>query len=386
MYTYTQPHKMSDEVRPPPPPPPPLSSQDLEAYIRDGFILLKQAFPPQVAQACRKELWKIMKDNADIDRGDPNTWPIKFPLAEIYGAKEGTPWADVFTARLRQAVDQLCGKDQWEEFGCGWWMMTFPQQLHQHGHQQQQQEEVLAWGGLDGHWHIDGTTRQRCLHTREVGLIPIFLFSDVEPGGGGTALCRGSHHFVAQLLHEAGPEGLDALEIIQRGKVYANEMAATNDEHIVETVGQAGDVMFTHPFLIHGRSRNCAVAREESETGVRFMCHPSVRLKAFPSFEASPAKEMTPLEQGILQGLRKNEGQEDNESEVRIWPHDQCNFAASSNTKGEGGGPKKRKQPRHEQEVEDEEEAVDVDVLAIMGLNGFGGVGRGGANKKKKSR
>jgi hypothetical protein len=358
----------------------PLSSQDIEAYIRNGFILLKQAFSPQIAQACREEVWKVMKETADIDKGDPATWPVKFPLAEIYGAKEGTPWADVFTPRLRQAVDQLCGKDQWEEFGCGWWMMTFPQQQ-----QQQQEEEKLAWGGLDGHWHIDGTTRQRCLHTREVGLVPIFLFSDVAPGGGGTALCRGSHHFVAQLLHEAGPAGSDALEIIQRGKVYAKEKP--HDE-IVETVGQAGDVMFTHPFLIHGRSRNCAVAREGSEAGVRFMCHPSVRLKAFPSFEASQGKEMTPLEQGILQGIRSKEEQEEEEnerSEVRIWTHDQCHSAALSNPKGEGGAPQKRKQQRHGQEVEDEEEeAVDADVLEIMGLSGFGGVGRGGANKKKK--
>lgn len=62
------------------------------------------------------------------------------------------------------------------------WMVTFP------GH-----HSPDAWG-IDGHWHIDGINRRRCIHTQEVSVVPVLLFSDVEPLGGGTALCRGSHH------------------------------------------------------------------------------------------------------------------------------------------------------------------------------------------------
>jgi len=55
-----------------------------------------------------------------IIKGDTSTWPIKYPLAEIYGAMDGPPWTHVFTARLKGAIDQLCGASRWEDFGCGW--------------------------------------------------------------------------------------------------------------------------------------------------------------------------------------------------------------------------------------------------------------------------
>ena len=45
--------------------------------------------------------------------------------------------------------------------------------------------------------------------SREIGLLPIFLFSDVKPHGGGTAVIRGSHKTVAELLwNQAGTKGL----------------------------------------------------------------------------------------------------------------------------------------------------------------------------------
>ncbi|CAN0536236.1 unnamed protein product, partial [Laminaria digitata] len=45
--------------------------------------------------------------------------------------------------------------------------------------------------------------------SREIGLLPIFLFSDVLACGGGTALLRGSHKKVADFLWErAGTTGM----------------------------------------------------------------------------------------------------------------------------------------------------------------------------------
>ncbi|CAN0397581.1 unnamed protein product, partial [Laminaria digitata] len=47
------------------------------------------------------------------------------------------------------------------------------------------------------------------------------------------------------------------------------------DEDVVETTGAAGDVMLTHPLLLHARSSNLAGT---DVAGVRFMCHPAVPL------------------------------------------------------------------------------------------------------------
>ncbi len=336
---------------------PPLSAQDLEAYVRDGFVLLKQAFPPSVAHACRQKLWELMQEEgegAGIVRDDPGTWPVKFPVSMIFEEGHGASWTDVFTPRLQRAVDQLCGgKDSWAPFGCGWWMMTFPS------------AEKKEWG-LDGHWHIDGNTRHRCLHTHEVGLVPIFLFSDVAPQGGGTALCRGSHHFVARLLHDAGPKGIDALDIIQQGKVYASEKMASDPRCVVETVGEAGDVMFTHPFLLHGRSRNCAaVPSSGSEAGVRFMCHPGVKLRRAVDLCVGEGRKMSPTERAIVAGLPQGGG--------RLFSHKECLAAASKKEEeGRTAGRKRRKEETESSPRPEEEEEVDEDVLAVMGMTGFG--------------
>ena len=80
-----------------PPPPLPLSPQDLKAYARDGFVLLPRAFPPTVAAACRERLWGVMEGSEGggsggggrIERGDPSTWPVKFPLAFVFEEGHG---------------------------------------------------------------------------------------------------------------------------------------------------------------------------------------------------------------------------------------------------------------------------------------------------------
>ena len=46
---------------------------------------------------------------------------------------------------------------------------------------------------------------------------------------------------------------------------------------VVEVNGEAGDVMLTHPFMVHARSKNLGQRGLDS---VRFMCHPAVPLSA----------------------------------------------------------------------------------------------------------
>ena len=58
----------------------PLSPADLEAFIRDGYVLLKRAFDPAVAAACRDEIWRVMEEEtrtstseAHGGKGEPRT-------------------------------------------------------------------------------------------------------------------------------------------------------------------------------------------------------------------------------------------------------------------------------------------------------------------------
>lgn len=68
--------------------PAPLTPQGLDAYVRDGFVLLPQAFSPDVAAACREKVWAIMEETG-VSRDDPSTWPVKFPLAFVFEEGHG---------------------------------------------------------------------------------------------------------------------------------------------------------------------------------------------------------------------------------------------------------------------------------------------------------
>ncbi|CAM9336391.1 unnamed protein product [Sphacelaria rigidula] len=155
-------------------------------------------------------------------------------------------------------------------FGCGWWAITFPGFA------------IPPWRA-DGRWHVDGAHFRHYPHSREIGLLPIFLFSDVRSQGGGTALLRGSHKKIAEILWKrAGKTGMKGPILSAAAR---ESLLPSNEEDIVETSGKAGDVMLTHPLLLHARSTNLA---PEEEGGVRFMCHPAVPLKEHMDFNVDP--------------------------------------------------------------------------------------------------
>ncbi|CAM9381755.1 unnamed protein product [Ectocarpus fasciculatus] len=253
----------------------PLSPEDIRSFEENGFVMLKRAFDPDVAAACRESLWKRLKGDG-IRREEPATWVRKIGIAEIYGIssspkkRRGHPWKGALSPKLKSAVDQLAGVDSWEEFGCGWWMVTFP------GFAQP------PWGA-EGKWHIDGAHFRHYPHSREIGILPIFLFSDVRKHGGGTAVLRGSHKKVAKILwNSAGTTGLTGPELSNAAR---EALLPAADDDVVETNGDAGDVLLTHPLLLHSRSTNLAPVEE---SGVRFMCHPAIPLKDHLDLHSAP--------------------------------------------------------------------------------------------------
>lgn len=51
----------------------PLSVADVEQFERDGFVLLRGAFPPDTAHACRELLWTRLERDG-IRREDASSW------------------------------------------------------------------------------------------------------------------------------------------------------------------------------------------------------------------------------------------------------------------------------------------------------------------------
>lgn len=241
-----------------------LTDDEIQQFKQKGFVLLKDAFPAETAQACRNILWEKLKSK-QIDQNNPNTWVKRIGLTDIFMENEGEPWESVLSNRLKRAIDQICGSNQWKEFGCGWWVISFPQ------------IEPSPWGA-SGAWHIDGAHYQHHVNSQESGLVPIFLFSSIDKTEGGTALCAGSHKVTAQILCDHEPRGLKGKALSRMVHDYVEE----NDLfEIVEINGKAGDVMLTHPFLLHARSKNLG---NKGINSVRFMCNPNVELKCSMRF------------------------------------------------------------------------------------------------------
>lgn len=137
-----------------------MNDDDIHHFLKYGYVCMKQAFSKETANACRNLLWERMKDEG-IQRSDPSTWIKKLPLGEVYGLDSQPPWKDVFTSVLSSSMSRICGEDKLMDFGCGWWMITFPG--HANG----------EWK-VDGSWHIDGQYRHYPFN-KEIGVSFLFI-------------------------------------------------------------------------------------------------------------------------------------------------------------------------------------------------------------------
>eukprot|EP01036_Dinobryon_divergens_P042246 gene42246-56116_t len=253
------------------------SKDDIDFFGDNGYIKLRGAFSKAVAASCRKVLENVLEEDG-ISVGDKSTWIIRKGLSQIYKESAGEPWSNVFTPRLKKSIDELCGENNWNEFGCGWWVITFPNICSP------------PWE-VDGHWHVDGAWHQHYPYSKEIGLVPVMLFSDILPQGGGTAVAKGSHKLVTRILLESGMKGCKSSMIASAAIDYG-----LYDCEIEEITGDAGDIVFLHPHLLHARSTNLGT---DGVASIRYMCHPAIELKQHLNFNVD-IEEMTPIMRAML--------------------------------------------------------------------------------------
>ena len=260
---------------------PVLSEEDIQQFIDWGFVSLPQAFPSSIAEECRRIIdQQLSCHKVFID--DPSSWPKRLGLTDVFVESDGFPWNQVFTPRLRHAVDELCGKNRWDMFGCGWWVVSFPSSSPSMDFE------------VEGHWHIDGNSYIHFPHSKEIGLVMIMLFSDILPNGGGTSVACGSHNEVSRLIIKSGIHGVYSKDIVPQ---------IPFEFEVVELTGYSGDVILMHPHLLHARSKNNGLLGSSS---IRYICHPAVPLKQPMSF-SKPLAEMSVVEKCIYDVAKTHE-------------------------------------------------------------------------------
>jgi hypothetical protein len=241
------------------------SEAGIERFMTDGYVVLRRGFSREVAAEGRAFVWRKL----GLPPDDPAAWHRR--MIHVRELFSNDPFDRILNPRLEVGLDQIMGSGRATIHNhFGWWPVLFP-----------------GFKGRGG-WHVDGDDFHHHLTSPEQGLVTVFLFSDVSPGDGGTAVAVGSHHAVARLLADAEPSGL-------RYKDLLRKLPSVGASQVVELTGKAGDVAMLHPFLIH---RSCA----NTGTKVRFACNPRYSLKEPMQLDRAD-RAYSPVEEAIRRAL-----------------------------------------------------------------------------------
>jgi hypothetical protein len=292
-----------------------LSADQVDQFITCGYTKVEQAFPAHQALAAQDFLWGKL-DTHGIKRDDESTWPKSlFIMKEGY---DDPVFLACRTDRFLNAIEDLLGAGRWNrEQGelWGWWPVNFsigadvPWDVPAHG------------------WHWDGIHFKHAVDAPNQGLLPLCMFSETRPGGGGTLVVEGSHHVVARFLNQH-PQGIEIGEAIGQvnathpwmhdltdAKQPAQTLApgevpprvrrlmhqATVDAggtalRVVETTANPGDLYLCHPFLYHCSSPN-------HSGRPRFMCNRITPLKQRMNLNR-PDGDYSPVEMSIRHAIK----------------------------------------------------------------------------------
>lgn len=250
----------------------PLSPQEVEDFLTQGFVRLRQAFPRALADRCRKLLWEQL----GLDPENRVTWSC--PVLRL-GSQFAEPFREAAnTLRLHGAFDQLVGPGRWiaHPHLAGSVVVRFP---------------VAELPGDDG-WHIDtsfqsGDSWRANIWSEGRALLMLFLFSDAGPRDAPTRIRIGSHLDLPSLLAPAGEHGLAFEEIVLPPQVHEHPIAYAT--------GDAGDVYLCHPFLVHAGAPH-------QGTTPRFLAQPGLLLAERLQLER-PEGEYSPVEMAVRIGL-----------------------------------------------------------------------------------
>ena len=256
-----------------------LSAEQIEDFVRAGFVRVDEAFPRDLAAACRAILWQATGFREDA----PATWTravvrigeIPHPL---FRDAANTP-------KLCAAYDALVGAGRWLPRGSlGTFPIRFPSPVDPG----------------DTGWHIDASFGwenepdflkwRTNVASRGRALTMLFLFSDVGEHDAPTRLRVGSHMDIARRLAPHGEEGLTL------GELSSSEFAESAHRCEALATGPAGTVYLCHPFLVHA-------AQPHRGRSPRFLAQPAL-LPREPLGVTSADGKASPVERAIQLALQ----------------------------------------------------------------------------------
>jgi hypothetical protein len=241
-----------------------LTPADIQRFERDGYVVVRQAFPRAAALAMQERWWSELADTHGIRRDDRSTWH-QIP-GNLKAAKRDPAQASILTGTVRGVCDDLLGAGTWSrprEWGVT--LVTFP--------------EPGGWGLPSRLWHWDNPCEPHLDRPR--GLFIVTFIGPVAPRGGGTLILSGSPRLLIKQERRIPADQRRGLGSKARERFYrldpwlmalagqapspADRIAAFMDGEtvvdgvplrVVELTGEPGDMVFCHPAMVHCRAPN----------------------------------------------------------------------------------------------------------------------------------
>ncbi|KDR84828.1 hypothetical protein GALMADRAFT_217902 [Galerina marginata CBS 339.88] len=273
-----------------------LTSEQVDFFLENGYIVIKDAFTKQQAAHSTANIWLRL----NLDPNDKSSWDrerIHMPSHVRVKVAEFSPksWAAM--------KDLLGGEDRIEERASAWGDSFI---VNLGTDKWEQTAKPIAPQDLDN-WHVDGDFFVHYLDSPEQALLVIPLYSDIQVMGGGTMICPDGINLIARYL-AAHPEGVlpTGLSFTPSTSKFENhkdhpeywshltEIKKCNQ--FVEMTGEAGDVVLMHPLMLHSASKNHLRIP-------RIITNPPVSLKEPFNFNRRDPDEYSLVERKTLKAL-----------------------------------------------------------------------------------
>ena len=258
-----------------------LTPADIHRFERDGYVVVRQAFPRADALAMEARWWSELADTHGIRRDDRSTWR-QIP-GNLRAAKRDPAQRAILSETVRGVVDDLLGTGTWappRDWGIT--LVTFP--------------EPGNWELPTRLWHWDNPCEPHLDRTR--GLFVVSFIGQVAPHGGGTLIISGSPRLLMQQERQLPADQRRALDSTSRERFYrlhpwlmalngltpspADRIAAFMDSEtvvhgvplrVVELTGEPGDMVFCHPAMVHCRAPNRGTRPRFMRIRQQFLTH-----------------------------------------------------------------------------------------------------------------
>ena len=241
-----------------------LTQADLRRFERDGYVVVRQAFPRSDALAMEERWWSELADTHGIRRDDRSSWHQI--TGNLKAAKRDPTQASILTETVRGVFDDLLGPGTWpppKDWGLT--IVTLP--------------EPGNWELPTHFWHYDNPCEPHLDRLR--GLFVVSFIGSVAPRSGGTLILSGSPRLLIQQERRSSADqrrGLGSKPWARFNRSHPWLMALTGQApsptdriaafmdretvvdgvplRVVELTGEPGDMVFCHPAMVHCAAPN----------------------------------------------------------------------------------------------------------------------------------